>query len=140
MAFFLGNLLGLVGEGQRRGRPRNAENGGVPLDKSHEVPFAHEADVLLEVAEEEGMGLVGLDDGLELEDHGGLLAELHHPVEFGDPVVGLLLGPSSTAGFLPSRHPYGEARDVAAGAWEWDMAKHQRRCPRTEKGFGDWYC
>ena len=119
MGLLLGQAEGPGREGDGRGRAGDAEEGGMLLHEAHEGPFADEAHVLLEVAEEEGLGL-GLDEGAEVENHGWLLAELHYSVKFGHSVVRFLLRPSSAARFLP----YGET-SVFRVAERNAVAKHR---------------
>lgn len=69
MGLLLGQAEGPGREGDGRGRAGDAEEGGMLLHEAHEGPFADEAHVLLEVAEEEGLGL-GLDEGGEVENYG----------------------------------------------------------------------
>lgn len=99
------------------------------LDEAHEGPFADEAHVLLEVAEEErGVFGLGLDEGFEVEDHRWLLPKLHYPVKFGDTMVGLLLRPPSAARFVTDPRC---DRDT----WRFPAAKLNRSTAKHRSGI-----
>lgn len=130
MGLVLGQAVGPGREGEGRGGAGDTENRGVFLNEAHEGPFADEADVFFEVAEEE-VGL-GLDEGGEVEDHGGLLAELHHSVQFGDSVVCFLLWSSSAARFLPYYYYHGETHRFG-GAERDSVPTHWRELRRGRR-------
>lgn len=84
--------------------------------------------MLFKVTKKDGLVVLGLDDGLELQNEGWLLLQLHDPVKFRHPMVDFLFGPSTTTRFLSDSHPH-ESRLVNRGLCHLDMTMHESTIP-----------